>query len=283
MTDRIEAPVAGDHDFRGPGRLKRPCHAVVDAVGPARFLVPVGNLGRHASVRSTVIPRRLYDWNELAHEFRRIGEMGIFATGAALSQLREPIADHVSANRGSWIRERPVDDAGRDAGAAQDSPQGSRPDCRRGMAKLGEQAVPNHTVGKTEVRQKTNRIVATLGHVDPGGPDAIFLGKLTGRDRRPHRRRGCRVKGGQMDDGARIEHSAEVRKPALGGGSRDELERTGVDRDDRDVCRVERRGGFERRVERPRIERRDQSVSRKATGSTTDVIAMTATRRPTPL
>ena len=74
-----------------------------------------------------------------------------------------------------------------------------------------------------------------------------------------------------MHDGAGVEHAAEIRQPPVGGRAADEIERPGVDREDRDPRRPIRSSpSSSDRVERARFEHRDTRAAAQRSGAAID-------------
>ena len=150
-----------------------------------------------------------------------------------------------------------------------------------GVRLLGQQTEPHDAVGEAEVGKQTNRIAAAGRQIDAGRANAVLLRQLAGGDGGPDGLRRRRMQGRQVHHGARHRESvrSSASRPSAGRG-RDELERTGVDGDDRDARRAAPRGVAS--SGRPPAERRAARAPRprSAIGAATD--AKANDRRGTP-
>ncbi len=90
---------------------------------------------------------------------------------------------------------------------------------------------------KAVVGQQPDRPSPARRTVDARRPDAVLLRQLPGRDGGPHRLRRRGVERREVHHGAGVQDPPEVREPAFGGGAGDEIERSAVDRDERDARR----------------------------------------------
>ena len=176
-----------------------------------------------------------------------------------LRRAMELVADEGARQRLRGPGERPSHDGRRHARATKNRPDRLGPKRGRGLQRLGQQAKRHQGVREAEVGQQVRRGAAGHGAIGRRRPHAVAPGQLAGRDGRPHRAGLGRPQRGQVHRRAGVEQAPEIRKPPIGDGRRDEIERGGVHRQQHDAAR----GGVRRKHRRCLQAPRAKAASRR--------------------